>query len=409
MSTSPGLKYIKTIRDFELTDKVVFLRLDLNVPLENGKITDETRITASLPTIKYAVDRGAKLVLASHLGRPKTKDDVEFSLEPVALRLSELLGMEVLLVEEPKSNAAKGLLSGLKKNQIILLENLRFEPGETKNSDEFASVLASYCQIYINDAFGASHRAHASIEALPRMMKEKGIGFLIEKEIQILDQLLENPTRPYLAILGGSKVSDKIGVIEKLIDVVDTFIIGGAMAYTFLKARGVPVGKSLVEADKVAYAKEMMARIEARHKSLILPQDHIVTADFKSGHGELCTLQTISENMMGVDIGPKSLGACEAAIRSAKTIFWNGPMGVFETEAFSKGTFGIAKAMAESKAPMRIVGGGDSAAAAEASGYASQMTHISTGGGASLEYLQGDKLPGLEILRNRRPSVEAKL
>ncbi len=409
MSTSPGLKYIKTIREFELTDKVVFLRLDLNVPIDGGKITDETRITASLPTIKYAVDRGAKLVLASHLGRPKTKDDIQFSLEPVAQRLSELLGMEVLLVEEPKSNAAKALLAGLKKNQIILLENLRFEPGETKNSDEFASILASYCQIYINDAFGASHRAHASIEALPRMMKEKGIGFLIEKEIQILDQLLENPARPYLAILGGSKVSDKIGVIEKLIDVVDTFIIGGAMAYTFLKARGVPVGKSLVEADKVAYAKEMMARIEARHKSLILPQDHIVTADFKSGRGELCTQQAIADNMMGVDIGPKSLGACEAAIRGAKTIFWNGPMGVFETEVFSKGTFGIAKAMAESKAPMRIVGGGDSAAAAEASGYASQMTHISTGGGASLEYLQGDKLPGLEILRNRRPSVEAKL
>jgi phosphoglycerate kinase len=409
MSTSSGLKYIKTIRDFEMADKVVFLRLDLNVPLEDGKITDETRITASLPTIKYAIDRGAKLVLASHLGRPKTKEDKEFSLEPVAQRLSELLGMEVLLVEEPKSDTAKALLAGMKKNQIVLLENLRFEPGETKNSDEFASVLASYCQIYINDAFGASHRAHASIDALPRMMKEKGIGLLIEKEIQILDQLLENPARPYLAILGGSKVSDKIGVIEKLIDVVDTFIIGGAMAYTFLKAKGVPVGKSLVEADKVSYAKEMMARIEARHKSLILPQDHVVTGDIKSGRGETCTTLAIPEGMMGVDIGPKSLGACEAAIRSAKTIFWNGPMGVFETPEFSKGTFGVAKAMAESKAPMRIVGGGDSAAAAEASGFAAQMTHISTGGGASLEYLQGDKLPGLEVLRNRRPSVEAKL
>lgn len=405
---SSGLKFIKTIRDFDLNDKVVFLRLDLNVPLENGKITDETRITASLPTIKYAIDKGAKLVLASHLGRPKSSADKEFSLEPVATRLSELLGMEVLLTEDPKSDAAKALLAGLRKNQLILLENLRFEPGETKNSEEFANKLAGYSQIYINDAFGASHRAHASIEALPRLMKDKGIGFLIEKEIQMLDQLIENPQRPYLAILGGSKVSDKIGVIEKLLDVVDTFIIGGAMAYTFLKARGISVGKSIVEAEKISYAKEMMARIEARHKSLILPQDHIVTADFHSGKGELCSQIAIPENMMGVDIGPKSLGSFEAAIRSAKTIFWNGPMGVFETEAFSKGTFGVAKAMAECQGPMRIVGGGDSAAAAEVSGYATKMTHISTGGGASLEYLQGDKLPGLEILRNRRPSVEAK-
>lgn len=407
--TSPGLKNIKTIRDFELAEKVVFLRLDLNVPLEDGKITDETRITASLPTIKYAIDRGAKLIMASHLGRPKSAADKQYSMEPVAQRLSEILGMEVLLVEEPKSQTARPLLAGLKKNQVILLENLRFEPGETKNSDEFASVLASYCQIYINDAFGASHRAHASIDALPRIMKDKGIGFLIEKEIQMLDQLLENPARPYLAILGGAKVSDKIAVIEKLIEIVDTFIIGGAMAYTFLKARGIAVGKSLVEADKVSYAKEMMARMEARHKSLILPLDHMVTMNIASGEGQITNGPAIDENFMGVDIGPKTLGACEAAIRSAKTIFWNGPMGIFETPAYSKGTFGVAKAMAESSAPMRIVGGGDSAAAAEASGYSAKMTHISTGGGASLEYLQGDKLPGLEVLRVRRQGVEAKL
>ena len=239
-----GLKGIKTIRDFNLTDKVVFLRLDLNVPFENGKISDETRITACLPTIQYALEKGAKLVMASHLGRPKAFGDKKFSLEPVADRLTELLKREVILVEDPKSEAVKHLLTGLKKNQVILLENLRYEPGEEKNSEDFAQVLASYSQIYINDAFGACHRAHASIEALPKLMKEKGIGFLIEKEITMLSQLIENPKRPYLAILGGSKVSDKIDVIEKLMNLVDGFVIGGAMAYTFLKAKGLAVGKS---------------------------------------------------------------------------------------------------------------------------------------------------------------------
>jgi phosphoglycerate kinase len=408
MST-PGLKFIKSIRDFELNEKVVFLRLDLNVPIENGNITDDTRIMASLPTIKYAVDRGAKLVIASHLGRPKSASDKQYSLEPVAKRLSELLAMEVILVEEPKSQTPKALLFGLKKNQIILLENLRFEDGETKNSEEFANVLASYSQIYINDAFGASHRAHSSIDALPRLMKDKGIGFLIEKEITMLDRIIDKPQRPFLAILGGAKVSDKIAVIEKLMEEVDTIIIGGAMAYTFLKARGVAVGKSLVETEKLNYAKEMMARMEARHKSLILPMDHVVATDIKATVGQVTSSATIDEGMMGLDIGPKTLGACEAAIRSAKTIFWNGPMGIFETPAFSKGTFGVAKAMAESPCPMKVVGGGDSAAAAEASGFAERMTHISTGGGASLEYLQGDKLPGLEVLRIKREHVEAKL
>lgn len=409
MATTNGLKFIKTIRDYELAEKVVFLRLDLNVPLEKGKITDETRLRESLPTIKYAIDRGAKLVLASHLGRPKSAGDRNFSLEPVANSLAEHLGMEVLLVDEPGSDAPKALLAGMKKNQIILLENLRYDDGETKNSDELAAKWSNYSQVYINDAFGASHRAHASIDSLPRLMKEKGIGLLIEKEITILDKLMENPARPYLAIMGGAKVSDKIDVIEKLIDVVDTLIIGGAMAYTFLKARGVPVGKSLVEQDKVNYAKELMARMEARHKSLLLPQDHLVTKEIASAQGDITTGPGIDEGFMGVDIGPKTLGAYQAAIRSAKTIFWNGPMGIFETTAYAKGTFGVAKAMAESTAPMRIVGGGDSAAAAAASGYADKMTHISTGGGASLEYLQGDKLPGLEVLRNKREGVEAKL
>jgi phosphoglycerate kinase len=402
-----GLRYIKTLKDFDVKDKVVFLRLDLNVPLEKGRITDETRITAALPTIRYLMEHGAKIVMASHLGRPKSADDKEFSLEPVATRLAELLNAEVLLVDDPSSDdGVKGLLIGLKKNQLILLENVRFVPGETKDSEEFAQTLASYSDIYINDAFGASHRAHATIHALPKLMSKKGIGFLIEKEIKMLDQLMEKPARPYIAVLGGAKVSDKIGVIEKLIDVVDGIIIGGAMAFTFLKAQGHSVGKSLVEEDKVKYAKEMIARIEARRKTLLLPVDHLITSSIKDTQNiEYTKDVNVPDGKMGVDIGPKSLSLFSAALREAKTIFWNGPMGVFETPEFSKGTFGLAKIIGENQG-MTIIGGGDSAAAAESSGYAGKMTHISTGGGASLEYLQGDKLPGLEVLRQKNAGAE---
>ncbi|MBX2995910.1 MAG: phosphoglycerate kinase [Bdellovibrionaceae bacterium] len=396
-----GLRGIKTIRDFELDGKTLFLRLDLNVPLEKGKITDETRITASIPTIRLALEKGAKVVMASHLGRPKSPEDTQFSLEPVAERLSELLGMDVILAERPDSEAMKTILGSLKKNQLILLENVRFEKGETENSDEYAQKLAGFTDVYINDAFGASHRAHATIDALPRLIKQRGIGLLIEKEIKMLDQLLENPARPYVAILGGSKVSDKIDVIENLIDRVDAILIGGAMAYTFLKAKGLPVGKSLVEMDKVNYARELIARIEARDKTLLLPVDHKVTPDFNSHNCKSTAGQGIEEGMMGIDIGPQTVQQFTAAIKEAKTVFWNGPMGVFEKPAFAEGTFAIAKALAANEKAFRIVGGGDSAAAAEQSGYADKMTHISTGGGASLEYLQGDKLPGLEVLRER--------
>lgn len=397
-----GLKGIKTVRDFELEGKVVFLRLDLNVPMENGTITDENRITASLPTIQYCMEKGAKLVMASHLGRPKSKDDKEFSLEPVAKRLQTLLDAEVILLEEPDSDAPKHLLPSLKKNQLILLENVRFEEGETKDSIEFAQKIANYADIYINDAFGASHRAHATIHALPSVMKDKGIGFLIEKEINMLDSLLDNPKRPYLAVMGGAKVSDKIAVFERLMDVVDGFIVGGAMAYTFQKAQGLAVGKSLVENDKLKYAKEMIERIEARDKTILLPVDHVATKGITdTTHAHVTRDVTIAEDELGVDIGPKTLQNFSAALREAGTIFWNGPMGIFENPAFAKGTFGVAQAIAESNA-IKIVGGGDSAAAAEASGFAGKMTHISTGGGASLEYLQGDKLPGLEILRAKR-------
>ena len=403
---STGLKGIKTIRDFEIEGKTVFLRLDLNVPLDGTKITDETRITASLPTIKYCLEKGAKLIVASHLGRPKSAQDKKYSLEPVAKRLTELLDREVVLMEEPSSEGVKHILYGNMKNQIILLENLRFDEGETENSHELAQQWASYSDIYINDAFGASHRAHASIHAFPEIMQKKGIGFLIEKEIKMLDSLLDNPKRPYIAVLGGAKISDKIEVIEKLIDLVDGFVIGGAMAYTFLKAQGVPVGKSLVETDKLKYAKEMIERMEARNKTMLLPVDHLVSTEFGNVENKkTTTTAAIEENYMGLDIGPKTIQNFTTALANAATVFWNGPMGVFENTAFSEGTFAIAKALANNSG-LKIVGGGDSAAAAEASGYADKMSHISTGGGASLEYLQGEKLPGLEILRPRKQSEQ---
>lgn len=397
--SSSGLKGIRTVRDLDVAGKTVFLRLDLNVPMKDGKITDETRIRGALPTINYLREQGAKIVMASHLGRPKSADDKKYSLEPVAHRLSELLEAEVILFDDAASDGVKGLLVGLKKDQLILLENVRFVPGETEDDESFAHTIASYVDVYVNDAFGASHRAHATIHALPKLMKERGIGFLIEREITMLDALLENPKRPYVAILGGAKVSDKIDVIEKFIGLVDVFLIGGAMAYTFIKAQGHPVGKSLVEDDRVRYAREMIERIKARDKSILLPVDHVVTKSITDTKGVRTTPGVgINDDELGVDIGPKTIALYEAALKDAATVFWNGPMGVFETPEFARGTFAVAKAVANSKG-MKVVGGGDSAAAAEASGFAGQMTHISTGGGASLEYLQGDKLPGLEAVR----------
>lgn len=397
-----GLKGIKTIRELEVKDKIVFLRLDLNVPLKGSTITDKTRIVESLPTIKFLQEKGAKLVLCSHLGRPKSSADRQYSLEPVATALSELLDCEVVLAEEPTSEAISSLALGQKRKQIFLLENIRFEEGETKNSVELAQKLSAFAQVYVNDAFGACHRAHASIHALPELVKEKGIGFLIEKEIQVLEQLLEKPQSPYFAVLGGAKVSDKIPVLEKLIDIVDGVIIGGAMAYTFLKAQGFNVGKSLVEEDKLKYCREMIERIEARNKTLLLPVDHLVSPAVTDTQNIRHTeSQSMLSEELGVDIGPKTMEIFGEALRRASTVFWNGPMGIFETKEFSKGTFAIARAVAEGKG-LKVVGGGDSAAAAGASGFARHMTHISTGGGASLEYLQGERLPGLEVLRSKR-------
>lgn len=411
---TPGLRGIKFIEEFDLKEKRVFIRVDFNVPMEEKGgaqvITDDTRIRAALPTIRYAMEQGAKIVLASHLGRPESREDTQYSMEPVALRLGELLKAEVILVDDPTSDAPKGLLPGLRPNQLILLENLRFEKGETKNAREFALQMAAYTDVYINDAFGASHRAHASIEALPQTIEKKGVGYLIKKEIEMLDILLHQPKSPYMVILGGAKVSDKIPVIENMIAKVDQFFVGGAMAYTFLAAQGVAVGNSRVEKDKVSFAREMIKRIEARGKKIFLPIDHVVANDFLAPSKiETTKDATVPEGFMGLDIGPKTREMYRKELQKAKTVFWNGPMGVFERPEFAKGSFGVAETLSQLTESMTIVGGGDSAAAAEASGYAGQMTHISTGGGASLEYLQGDKLPGLEVLRNMRPSVQPTL
>lgn len=382
-----------------LKDKKVFLRLDLNVPIKNGKIIDDTRIREALPSIQFLLEQGARLVLASHMGRPKgngPEDRAKYSLEPVAQDLAQKLKREVILVEAPDSDAPRGLLAEAKFDKIILLENLRFHKGEEENSNALAQKWAKYVDVYVNDAFGSCHRAHASIDALPRAMKTKVAGFLIEKEVQALTAVREKPEAPFVLILGGSKVSDKIPVIENFIDKAETIIVGGAMAYTFLNAQGEPVGKSLVEEKQVEYARHLIERMEARDKKILLPIDHVVTTALDKP--ELAkTVTHIEAGWLGVDIGPQTVALFKQTIATAKTIFWNGPMGVYETPPFNKGSFAIAKAIAESEG-YSVIGGGDSAAAAVESGFSAQVNHISTGGGASLEFMEGHKLPGLEAL-----------
>ncbi len=393
------LEGIKSIDQIPIEDKRLFLRVDFNVPMEDGKITDDTRIRAALPTLKYALEKKAKIILATHFGRPKGKVNPEFSLEPIGAYVSELLGVEVILIEDPKGAAPKHLVAGLKDNQILMLENLRFDPGEEENAHEFASAIAEYVDVYINDAFGASHRAHMSIVALPQLVDKKGIGLLMKKEIEMLDKVRNGFESPYLAILGGSKVSDKIEVLEMLTDKVNNIIIGGAMAYTFMAAKGIRVGSSRVEADKVSFARDIIRKMEVRNKKVLLPIDHVISTGIDATEkAKVTSDEAIPEGWMGLDVGPKTRDLFAAEIKRSKTVFWNGPMGVFEKPAFSEGTFAIAKAVAECTGTT-IVGGGDSAAAANESGYADQMSHISTGGGASLEFIQGLKLPGLEALR----------
>jgi len=383
-----------SIKDLDLKGQRVFVRVDFNVPLKNSVIGDDTRIKASLPTIQYALGQGATVVLASHLGRPKGKVNPEMSLRPVADRLAQLLGQPVAFATDcvgEQASAAKG--------NIVLLENLRFHPEEEKNDPAFAKALASLATRYVNDAFGAAHRAHASVEGITHFFDRPAAGLLMEKELQYLGHALEKPERPFVAILGGAKVSDKIDVIQNMLGKVDRLIIGGAMAYTFFKSRGVAVGRSLVEDDKLDEAKAIEADAKKRGVTLLLPTDHVVTAKLEAGaaHEVLAVGDAAIGDRMGVDIGPASIATYTAAIADAKTVVWNGPMGVFEIDAFAAGTRAVAEAVAAAQGTT-VVGGGDSASALRQFGLADRVTHLSTGGGASLELIEGKTLPGVEAL-----------
>jgi phosphoglycerate kinase len=399
MTTLAG---IKTIRDLELENKRLFVRVDFNVPQDKATkaITDDARIRASLPTIQHAMERGARVILASHLGRPKPGKR-DYTLEPCGARLAELTGCEVLLPDDCVGDSPKKLVSEMRGKQVVLLENLRFHPEEEKDDEGFARQLAELCEVYVNDAFGAAHRAHASVHALPRLMREKACGFLLEAEIAKLGKIVTDPDKPYFAILGGAKVSDKIAVVEALLGTVDALAIGGAMANTFLRALGHDTKASKVEEDKLALARTIVDKARDKGVTLILPSDVVVAPDVSSAAGQPVDAGAIPDGAMALDIGPRTLAAIEAQCRKSRSIFWNGPMGLFENAAFSAGTFGVAKAIAASKA-FSVVGGGDSAAAVKQAGdeVANAFTHISTGGGASLELVEGRKLPGIEALRS---------
>ena len=389
---------LRTVKDLDLRGKRVFIRVDFNVPLKDGRITDDTRIRASLPTIKYALENGAKvIILASHLGRPKGKPDPQYSLQPVATRLSELLGQPVKFDTAVEAGFSRPDPDS--RPEIVLLENLRFNAGEEKNDPAYAAQLGSMADVYINDAFGSAHRAHASTEGIVRHVKESAAGLLMAAEVEYLGRVLENPSRPFVAILGGAKVSDKLEVIQNLIPRVDALLIGGAMAYTFLKARGVPVGTSLVEEDLLDAARDVEEKARARNLRLELPVDHVVASKIEAGAPT--EMLDIGDprigDRKGLDIGPKTIERYRQVLRTAQTVTWNGPMGVFEIDAFATGTIEIAKAVAEVKGTT-VIGGGDSIAAVAKAGVTDRITHISTGGGASLEFLGGRKLPGVEAL-----------
>ena len=390
----------KTIRDLHVRGRRVFLRVDFNVPVENGAIQDDTRIQASLPTIRYALDAGAAVViLASHLGRPKGQPDPEMGLRPVARRTGKLLGCDVAFAEDCIGAPAEQAVKNAPTGGVVLLENLRFHLEEEKDDEDFAEKLASLADVYVNDAFGAAHRAHASVHAIVRLMPDAGAGLLMESELRHLGEAIGAPARPYVAVLGGAKVSDKIEVIENLIPRVDRLLIGGAMAYTFLKVQGKPVGQSLVEDDKRRAAQDILERAKARGLTLLLPGDHVVAPKLEAG----APAETLGVDdpkigdRMGLDIGPRTAKAFADALHDARTVVWNGPMGVFEIDAFAQGTIAVARAVAEVRG-LTIVGGGDSIAAVKKAGVADRITHISTGGGASLEFLGGRTLPGVAVL-----------
>lgn len=395
------MKQLPNIRDLKLEGRSVFLRLDLNVPLNGTTVTSDARILAALPTIKYAMAQGARVALASHLGRPKGKPTPEFSLDPVGMRLSELLHQDVLLADDCIGDGVKGLLRDLRPGTLMLLENLRFHAAEEANDVEFARALAAPFDVYVNDAFGASHRAHASIVGMVKHFKDRAAGLLMEKEVNSLGGLLDAPKKPFVAVVGGAKVADKVGVLESLLSKVDVLCIGGAMAYTFLKALGAETGVSRVEADKVRVATEVMKRAKDRGVQLLLPVDHIAAREFsESANAIAVPTQSIPSDLMGLDIGQATRTLYANKIKEAATVFWNGPMGVFEWDKFAAGTRGVAEAVATCSG-FTVVGGGDSVAAIETMGVVDKISHVSTGGGASLELIQFGTLPGIEALRGK--------
>jgi phosphoglycerate kinase len=400
----------KTIRDIDVKDKRVLMRVDFNVPLKDGKVSDATRIEAALPSIRHILQHGGRLILMSHLGRPDGEAKPEFSLKPAALKLAEFLGLPVPLAPDCVGPEVKRMVDALKPGEVMILENVRYHPEEellnkyakqddaTKAKiDAFTKELASYGDVYVNDAFGTAHRAHASTQGVTKYIKVNVAGFLMEKEVKYFGDTLAAPEKPFLAILGGAKVSDKVLVITNLLEKVDSLIIGGAMAYTLMKAQGMKVGISRVEADKLDVAKEVFAKAKEKGVKILLPVDHVCARKFDVDAPD-GTFDEIPDDMMGLDIGPKSIKLFQDEVAGARTIVWNGPMGVFEKQAFAKGTFAVCRAIADNAKCVSIIGGGDSVSAVNKSGLADRMTHISTGGGASLEFLEGKKLPGVEAL-----------
>jgi phosphoglycerate kinase len=394
-----------TINDLDLHGKRVFIRADFNVPLKDGVVTDDTRIRETLPTLRLAIQKGGRLVLASHLGRPKGGPDPKYSLAPVAKKLADLLERPVVFAGDCVGPDAEAKSKALVDGGVLLLENVRFHPEEEKNDEAFSKQLAKLCDgLFVCDAFGSAHRAHASVVGVTRFVKQSAAGLLMERELAYLGKAVSNPARPFVAILGGAKVSDKIEVVENLMKIADAMLIGGGMAYTFEKAQGLEIGKSLVETDKIDLAKRLLAEAKSKNFKFLLPTDHVVAVEFKpDAKASTCDVSATPADQMGLDIGPKTAAAYAAEIAKAKTIVWNGPMGVFEMPAFAKGTLEIAKAVAAATTAgaISIVGGGDSVAAVHQSGVSSKISHVSTGGGASLEFLGGRKLPGVEALTNK--------
>ncbi len=399
MSNGP-LGGIKHVNELNVAGRRVFVRVDYNVPVSKDKqVTDDARIVATLPTLKYLMAQGARIILGSHFGRPDGKVNLQYSMEPIAARLAELLDTDVTLADEPIGDGARKVVNDVRDGHIAMLENLRFDPGEETNDETFARTLASYCDVYVNDAFGTAHRAHASTAGMVKFVAEKGAGFVMAKEIEILSRLLGNVDRPYLAVLGGAKVSDKIEVLDALLERVNAIVIGGAMANTFLEAGGKQLGKSRVEREKLPIARNFLRKAVERGVTVHLPTDVVVATGLDADTASVTSVDNIDAALMALDIGPQTIAAFAEVVAKARTIFWNGPMGVFEKKLFEAGTMAMARALADNKMALTVVGGGDSAAAIAQAGLVANVSHVSTGGGASLEFVQGIDLPGIAALR----------